>query len=125
MTKKKPKCEICSKTINGIDYPNMINYCSAECMNIADVRADMNEDKPSIWHRLDEALCSDTLKAATNVIWKPILYFLSYYIIYLSGEEFRGITKWSLLLLLIMWIYPDVRHMLKIIFKVNHCEDKE
>lgn len=119
MTKKKPKCEICGKTISGIDYPNMTNYCSSKCMSIADVRADMNEDKPSIWHRIDKALISDTLRYATNVVWKPILYFLSYYIIYLSGEEFQTITKWSLFLLFAIWIYPDVRHILRLIFRVD------
>lgn len=29
----KPKCSICGKTIPGIDYPNVKNYCSKECMD--------------------------------------------------------------------------------------------
>jgi len=121
MTKKKPRCSICNKTIEGIDYPNMKNYCCKACMDVADAGLTMN-DKPSVWHRIDKALISDTLKAATNVIWKPILFFLSYYIIYLSGEEFRTLTKWSLVLLLIMWIYPDVRHMIRLIFRMDKFE---
>ena len=117
MTKKKPRCSVCNKTIDGVDYPNMTNYCCKACMDVAD--AGIVNDKPSIWHRIDKALCSDTLKYATNIVWKPILYFLSYYIIYISGEEFQGITKWSLFLLFAIWIYPDVRHILRLIFRVD------
>ena len=118
MNKKKPKCTICNKTIDGVDYPNMKNYCCKACMDTEDDRL----DKPSIWHRLDKVLCSDVVKAATNCIWKMATFFVVLYVCMTSEGGFPLIGNWSLFLLLMIWIYPDLRHMIRIIFRLDKYE---